>query len=113
MKHTHMAVGLIPEDLVNLAVVVHWTPGDARYTVALFDAAGNPLEDLEFEGKATEEFDYDPPVLQLDMAVYHGLAHWSPLPARLVQALGGFGFFQWFGPATMTSKAREKFEVTA
>ncbi|MFF3416802.1 hypothetical protein ACFYW9_19195 [Streptomyces sp. NPDC002698] len=108
MKHTHMAVGMIPENLMNIVAVVHWTPGDDRYELALLDHEGKPLEG-EYGGVSSEPFDYDPPVMQFDMAVYHGLANKAPLHARLSQTLGGFGFFQWISPAVMSNRERQKY----
>lgn len=109
MKHTHVAVGLIPNDLVNLGVSVQWTPGYARYTLTLVDGNGTPFEGTDYDCPGKEPFGYNPTVMDLDMSVYHGLAYMEPFRARFAQALAGFGFFQWFSPVDMPSKDREKY----
>jgi hypothetical protein len=99
---------MVPDGLLNVAVAVHWTPGEKRYELTLFNQEGKPFEG-EYEGTVSEPFGYDPEIMQLDMAAYHGLAHWNPLPARLAQAVAGFGFFEWISPAVMSNKDRQKF----
>lgn len=113
MKHTHMAVGLIPDDLANLGVVLQWTPGESPFTLALFDGAGVPVPGQSYDCDLGEVFDFNPPILKLDMSVYHGLMHKQPLAARLTQSLAGFGYFQWFSPADMSRSNREKYEAVA
>lgn len=113
MKHTHMAVGLIPEDLVNVGVLVQWTPGDASYLVTLVDNAGKPFEGQEHDYRAAEPLSYDPPIMDLDVKVFHALAHKSPLIARLTQSLAGLGYLQWFAPAAMSNKARAMYAEAA
>lgn len=110
MKHSHMAVGQVPESLVNLAVVVQWTPGYRTYILTILDGNGVAQKGLAYECKADEPFDGDLSIHALDMSVYHGLNYTLPLPARLAQSLAGFGYFQWYAPADMPGKAREKFE---
>ncbi|MFJ8699480.1 hypothetical protein [Streptomyces ardesiacus] len=113
MKHSHMAVGLIPENLVNVGVLVQWTPGEPSYVVTLIDNEGKPFEDQEHEHVASEPLGYAPPIMDLDVKVYHALARVSPLVARLTQSLAGFGYFQWFSPAAMSSKARQMYAEAA
>lgn len=113
MKHTHMSVGMIPEDLVNIAAVVQWTPGESPYTITLMDQEGQPFEGQEYSCVASEPLGYMPPIMDLDVKVYHGLTGLEALPARLAQSLAGFGYFQWFSPAAMSSKAREMYAEAA
>ncbi|MVO87443.1 hypothetical protein GPA10_22430 [Streptomyces sp. p1417] len=113
MKHTHMAIGMIPEDLVNLSVLMQFTPGQRPYTLTLIDKDGGSFEDAVFHGDTGEAFGYEPRPLDLDMRVFHGLSHRQPLVARLAQSLAGFGYFQWFNPVAMSSEARARYEAAA
>lgn len=108
-----MAVGLIPENLVDIGVIVQWTPGYTSYTLTLINGAGEPYEGQEYYCGAAEPFDWDPPIMDLDVKVYHGLPNYGPLVSRLAQSLAGFGYFQWFAPAAMSGTARAKYEEAA
>ncbi|MGJ3559659.1 hypothetical protein ACR6C2_16945 [Streptomyces sp. INA 01156] len=110
MKHTHMAVGMIPEDLVNISVIVQWTPGHPQYTLTLIDEKGEALKGQEYHCEANEPIGYNPPIMDLDVKTYHGLPNYGPLATRLAQSLGGFGYFQWFSPAGMSGVTRAKYE---
>ncbi|WP_435270945.1 hypothetical protein [Streptomyces sp. 1222.5] len=109
MKHTHMAVGMIPKDLANVNAVVEWTPGDARYAVTLVDHEGQALEGREYDRKAAVPIGYVPEKHELDMFVYMALGLDLSFPARFVRGLAGFAYFEWWSPAVMTRKDRAKF----
>ncbi|MEU6765919.1 hypothetical protein ABZ916_25815 [Streptomyces sp. NPDC046853] len=109
MKHTHMAIGLIPEDLVNISVVLEFTPGQRPYTLTITNEGGEAVEGGQYEGDTGESFDYDLTDTDLDSRVFHGLAHREPLHARLMQSLAGFGYLKWLAPAGMPNKERAKF----
>jgi hypothetical protein len=106
-----MAVGMIPDDLVNLSVVLSWTPGSRAYAVAVLDASGKPLDDYERQGD--RPLGYDPQEMDLDSYAFFALPNWGPRPVRLAQSLAGFGYFRWYAPAAMSSKDRTKFEENA
>ena len=110
MTHTHLAVGIVPKNLANIAVVLQWTPGGAEYTLTLLNEQdGSSLIASEFHGTAVDPLGYDPAETEFDMCVYHGLTIFTPLAARLARALAGFAFFDWVSPAVMSRKDREKF----
>jgi hypothetical protein len=111
VKHTHMAVGMIPDDLVNLSVVLSWTPGSREYTVSVLDASGEYKEG--YERQRDEPIGYDPDEMELDSYAFYALPNWGPRPVRLAQSLAGFGYFRWYAPAGMPSKARAEFEENA
>ncbi|MFF1450187.1 hypothetical protein ACFVYF_18910 [Streptomyces sp. NPDC058274] len=109
MKHTHMAVGMIPRDLANLCVVVEWTPADDRYAVTLVNHEGQALEGHDYDRKADEPIGYDPEKSELDMFVYRALDLDLSFPARFARGLAGFAYFEWWSPAVMSRKDRAKF----
>jgi hypothetical protein len=109
VKHSHVAVGLIPRDLANLGVLVEWTPGDARYAVTLIDSEGQALDGHDYEHKADESIGYTPDKSELDIFVYSALALDLSFPARFARGLAGFAYFEWWAPVDMPSKARAKF----
>jgi hypothetical protein len=110
MKHTHVAVGMIPQNLANIAVILEWTPGSAEYTMTLVNEQnGQSLTGSEFHGTAADPLGYDPTETEFDMCVYHGLKIFSPIAAKLARALAGFAFFDWVSPAVMSRKDRAKF----
>lgn len=111
MTHSHMAIGLIPDNLVNLTVVVSWTPTEKEYTITLLNADGK--ETGEYEANGGEPFGYEPTFLDLDMSVYLGLKSFHPRTARLAQSLAGFSYFEWINPAAMSSKDRAKYMEAA
>jgi hypothetical protein len=111
VKHEHFAVGLVPGELVNLAVKIAWTPGSADYSLILCNAAGEPMEPHRYDCTAQEPLGYTPESGDFDMCVYWGLAHVPPLPGQLARSLAGFAFFKWFSPAAMPSKDRGKWEA--
>ncbi|MFD4608262.1 hypothetical protein ACFWOT_09110 [Streptomyces sp. NPDC058440] len=105
-----MAIGLIPQELANVAVLVEFTPNSAEYTVTLVDEkTGDSLTDSEYPGKVGKPFGYDPQVTDLDMAAYNALAHSEAFPAKLARGVAGFAFFEWYNPSTISRSAREKF----
>lgn len=109
MKHTHVAVGLVPDGLTNLGVVVEWTPGSEKYALTLITTEGRVLEGHDYYATAKEPIDYTPEETELDMFVYRGLASAYPLPARIARCLAGFAYFKWWAPVDMPNKERAKF----
>ncbi|MFF8629702.1 hypothetical protein [Streptomyces werraensis] len=106
-----MAVGVVPDGLVNLTVVVSWTPTETEYGISILNESGVMVGDY---GAATREpFGYSPGFMDLDMSLYIGLKGRSPRSARLVQSLAGLGYFEWLYPAAMSSKDRAKYEAAA
>ncbi|MEV5883075.1 hypothetical protein AB0L74_10210 [Streptomyces sp. NPDC052020] len=108
-----MAVGMIPEGLVNIGVILAWTPGERDYTVTLIDREVQRIKGQQYPSVATEVIGYEPPASDLDVKVYHALTRRSPLVARIAQTLAGSGYLQWLYPAAMSSKARARYEEAA
>lgn len=106
MNHTHMAAGIVPEELSNLSVTISWTPGKTRYAVTFFGGDGKAMEGHDYYATAKEPFEINPKEGDLDMRVYEAMLNVYNPPAKFVQMLSGFGLFKWFSPAGMTSKAR-------
>ncbi|WP_340376621.1 hypothetical protein U5640_16885 [Streptomyces sp. SS7] len=109
MKHTHVAVGLVPDGLTNLGVVVEWTPGSEKYAMTLITAEGQALEGHDYYATGKDPIGYTPDDAELDMLVYRGLVSIVPLPARFVRSLAGFAYFKWWAPVDMPNKERAKF----
>jgi hypothetical protein len=106
-----MAVGIVPDGLVNITAVVSWTPTESEYTITLLNGAGQVTG--EYAATNGEPFGYEPSVMDLDMSLFLGLRPFHPRTARLAQSLAGFSYFEWFYPAAMSSKAREMYAEAA
>lgn len=99
-----MSVGLVPDGLTNIGLVVAWTPGEAKYALTLITHEGRILHD--YHATAKEPIGYDPKDNELDMLVYWGLESVGSLASRFARSLAGFAYFKWWAPVDMPSKDR-------
>ncbi|MFF4245210.1 hypothetical protein ACFYY2_12135 [Streptomyces sp. NPDC001822] len=109
----NIAVGIIPEDLVNLVVTVEWTPEISDYTVTLLTSEGEPMAGQVYTLKAKDPIGYTPEPSDLDGLVMRGLEHVLAFPARLTRSLALFAHFEWHNPAQMSNKDRAKYGAAA
>ncbi|WP_328377058.1 hypothetical protein OHB13_11950 [Streptomyces sp. NBC_00440] len=112
MKHTHMAVGSVPEGLANVTVVVEFTPGEQRFGIKIYKG-DEVLDGQVWNTWSSEPFDIAPRPHAIEERVFWALSHSHDFTARFIRGLAGAGHFEWDSPACMSRADRARFEADA
>ncbi|NEB42559.1 hypothetical protein [Streptomyces sp. SID14515] len=109
----NIAIGVIPDDLLNIVVTVEWTPGEKEYKVSLLTANGDLLVGDEYLCLTARAIDYTPQPPDFEGLVMRGLAPGTTLSARLTRTLALFSHFKWLSPMEISREDREKYGAAA
>ncbi|MFJ9234400.1 hypothetical protein ACIRJ3_05370 [Streptomyces anulatus] len=109
----NVAIGIIPEELLDIVVTVEWTPGEKGYKVSLLASNGDLLVGNEYLCLTARSIGYTPQPSDFDGLVMRGLAPGVSLQCRLARTLALFSHFEWFSPGEMSREDREKYGAVA